>query len=119
MAIRLSDIFRVKDVGFDVVGGVIWRSISADTVATPGNGYIVDTTDGPVTLTLPAELTVKDAIGIKDLEGTFSTNNLTIARNGHNIQGLAENFIGNVNGISIEFSYADVDNGMTIVGGAW
>ena len=38
-------------------------------------------------MTLPATPTLGDEVSFVDYAGTFDTNNLTIGRNGHNIQG--------------------------------
>lgn len=116
---NLSAIFRVKDVGFEVVGGLKWEVITSNTVASAGKGYLIDTSGGAVTLTLPASMAINESIGIKDLKGSFSTNNLTIARNGNNIQGLAEDFIGDVDNMAVNLTYTDVTTGIAIVNGAW
>ena len=74
-------------------GGTSWQSvITADPgPAVAGNGYFCNTTGGAFNLTLPASPTIGDEITFVDYAGTFATNNLTIARNGKNIQGSAAN----------------------------
>jgi hypothetical protein len=52
-----------------------------------------DTTSGAWTLTLPATPSNGDTITVLDYAGTFDTNNLTIARNGSNIESLAEDLV--------------------------
>jgi len=49
----------------------------------------MNTTSGAITLTLPGSPTLGDEISFIDYAGTFDTNNLTIARNGKNINGSA------------------------------
>ena len=49
----------------------------------------MNTTSGAITLTLPASPTIGDEISFIDYAGTFDTNNLTVARNGKNINGTA------------------------------
>ncbi len=49
----------------------------------------MNTTGGAITLTLPASPTIGDEISFIDYAGTFDTNNLTVARNGKNINGSA------------------------------
>ena len=52
-----------------------------------GLGYFVDTTSAAITMTLPSSATRGDEISIIDYAGTFDTNNLTVGRNSHKIQG--------------------------------
>ena len=75
----------------DISGGASWQAvITADPAnAVAGNGYFCNTTGGAFTVTLPTAATIGDFISIIDYAGTFDTNNLTIGRNGHNIQGTA------------------------------
>jgi hypothetical protein len=75
----------------DISGGASWQAvITADPAnAVAGNGYFVNTTSAAFTITLPTSATIGDFISFIDYAGTFDTNNLTIGRNGHNIQGAA------------------------------
>ena len=75
----------------DVAGGASWQAvITADPAnAVAGNGYFVDTTSAAFTITLPTSAAIGDFISFIDYAGTFDTNNLTIGRNSHNIQGAA------------------------------
>jgi hypothetical protein len=75
----------------DISGGASWQAvITADPAnAVAGNGYFCNTTGGAFTVTLPTAATIGDFISFIDYAGTFDTNNLTIGRNGHNIQGTA------------------------------
>jgi hypothetical protein len=69
-----------------------WSAISSDTGAVVNNGYMVDTSGGPVVLTLPAAPASGESVGWLDGAGTFdTTNKLTFARNGLNIMGQAQN----------------------------
>jgi len=73
-------------------GAIDWQSvITGDTTMVAGRGYFVNTSGGAITMTLPAGGTAGDTIAIKDYAGTFGSNKVTIARNGHNIQGVANN----------------------------
>ena len=67
-------------------------AISANTTLVAGRRYFVDTTAAR-TLTLPASPTLGQEIVIFDATGSAGTNNITIARNGNNINSLAENAI--------------------------
>ena len=75
----------------EVTGGASWQAvIAADPgPAVAGYGYFCNTTGGAFSLTLPASPTIGDFVSFIDYAGTFDTNNLTIARNGKNIQGAA------------------------------
>jgi hypothetical protein len=75
----------------DISGGASWQAvITADPAnAVAGNGYFCNTTGAAFTVTLPTAATIGDFISFIDYAGTFDTNNLTIGRNGHNIQGTA------------------------------
>ena len=71
-------------------GSIEWQAVkTAAFNAVAGEGYFVNTTSGAITVTLPASPSSGDTIAIKDYAGTFASNALTIARNGKNIQGVA------------------------------
>jgi hypothetical protein len=99
-------------VGVDVN----WQSVitadgSTATTGVAGNGYFIDTTSNVHTFNLPASATLGDQIAIKDYAGTFNTNNLTIGRNGHNIQGVANNSLITTNRASLLLVYVDSTKG--------
>ena len=71
--------------------------------AANGEGYFVNTTGGAFTATLPAP-SAGDIVAIKDYAINFDTNNLTVARNGSNIQGGTADATLDVEGESINFS---------------
>ena len=74
----------------DISGGASWQAVkTADFNVTAGEGYFIDTTSTTITATLPSSPTLGDFVSFIDYAGTFDTNNLTIARNGKNIQGSA------------------------------
>ena len=65
--------------------GTFVEKTSAYT-AVAGDKLIVDTSSA-VTVTLPSSATIGDEIKIIDGTGNAATNNITIGRNGHKIQG--------------------------------
>ena len=75
----------------DNSGGTAWQAVSAAATISvaSGNGYFLNSTGNVITATLPASPTLGDEISFADYAGTFDTNNLTVARNGKNIQGAA------------------------------
>ena len=91
---------------------VEWQTVkTTDFTAVAGQGYFIDTTSAAVTVTLPASASLGDTIAIKDYTANFATNNCTIARNGHNIQGSAVNSILETNRASVVLVYADATKG--------
>jgi hypothetical protein len=89
-----------------------WQTVkTAAFNAVAGEGYFINTTSGVITVTLPTSASIGDQIAIKDYAGTFATNNLTIARNGHNIQGVANNSLISTNRASLVLVYVDATKG--------
>jgi hypothetical protein len=99
----------------EVVGGIIWNNISVDTFALRGNGYFVDTTLGQVVLTLPINPSFGDRIDIIDYVGDFATHNCIVARNGQKIMGLAENFVCDIDRLSMVMIYSGLTFGWRII----
>ena len=79
-----------------IVTGPASSAVSSNITMAANNNYFVDTSTAR-TLTLPASPTLGDTIVIYDASGTAATNNITIARNGSNINGVADNAIIDVN----------------------
>ena len=76
--------------GFGRNGSVNWQTSvkTADFTAASGEGYFIDTASvGAVTMTLPASPSVGDIVALKDYASNFATANLTINRNGSNLNG--------------------------------
>jgi len=98
------------------VNSVNWQSLitadgSTTTTAVAGEGYIIDTTSNTHTVNLPASPSAGDKVVIKDYAGTFGTNNVTINRNGNNIQGVANNSLISTNRASLTLVYVDATKG--------
>jgi hypothetical protein len=97
-------------------GALDWQAVitadgSTSTTGVAGRGYFIDTTSAAHTFTLPSSPTIGDTIAIVDYAGTFATNKLTIARNGNNIQGVANNSQLGTNRASITLVYVDATKG--------
>jgi len=99
--------------GFGRTGTVDWDTTAktASFTAVSGNGYFVNTTSGAVTMTLPATPSAGDIVAFKDYAGTFSTNNLTIGRNGSNLDGNAGDKAIDTNHTSMSLVYVDATQG--------
>lgn len=79
-----------------IVTGPTSSTVSSNVTLAANNNYFVNTSAAR-TLTLPASPTLGDTIAIYDATGTAATNNITIARNGSNINGVADDAIIDVN----------------------
>jgi len=74
----------------DISAGTAWQAVKTSAFnASAGEGYFVNTTSAAITATLPSSPTQGDEVSFIDYAGTFDSNNLTVARNGKNIQGSA------------------------------
>jgi hypothetical protein len=95
-----------------VSGGAAWQAVvtSSLTVVAKG-GYFVNTSGGVITATLPAAPVLGDFISFIDYNGTFDTNNLTIARNGKPIQGVAEDLTVSVERAGLTLVFTDDTQG--------
>ena len=94
------------------VKAISWQSVkTSDFTAVAGEGYFVDTTSSTITATLPASPSIGDIVAIKDYAGTFGTNELTIDRNGSNIQGNTNNSLISTNRASVVLVYVDATKG--------
>jgi len=96
-------------------GGNPWQTHTADgstalTVAA-NDRYFIDTTSGAQTVNLPASPLTGDQVHLLDLAGTFDTNNLTIARNGNNIMGLAADMTVSQENAALQFVYTGATHG--------
>jgi len=99
----------------EITGGTDWQTVkTSGFTAAAGEGYFCNTTSAAFTLTLPASATLGDEISIIDYAGTFDTNNLTINRNGHKIQGLSENMTVSVERAGFTLVYVDSTQGWLI-----
>lgn len=74
----------------------------------------VNTSSGPITVTLPSSPAKGDSIRFVDITNTFDTNNLTIARNGQPIMSLADNLVVGTEGAAFDLIYYDGTQGWRI-----
>jgi hypothetical protein len=95
-----------------ISGGASWQAVkTSGFTAVAGEGYFCNTTSAAFTLTLPASASIGDFISFVDYAGTFDTNNLTIARNGHNIQGAAADLTVSTERAANTLVYVDATQG--------
>ena len=91
-------------------GSTTYTAISSATTAVAGNAYIVDT-GAAVTVTLPASAAIGDTVAVIDGTGTAATNNITIGRNSHKIQGDAADMTVSLNRAAFELVYYNATHG--------
>ncbi|MDB2561677.1 hypothetical protein N9X67_04850 [Amylibacter sp.] len=98
------------------IPAVSWQSVvvsdgSTVTTMVAGNGYFVNNTSAAGLVKLPISASAGDTVAIKDYAGNFGTNNLTIQRNGHNIQGVANDSLISTDRASLTLVYVDATKG--------
>jgi hypothetical protein len=113
-------VIEVTTFGGSVVSGggnsaMTWNIASSNATMSANKGYFVDTSSAAITMTLPASPTLGDTIRINDLAGTFSTNNLTVARNGNKIQGSATDLVVHTNESSFGLVYSNSTYGWKVL----
>jgi hypothetical protein len=98
------------------INPVSWQSVvvsdgSTVTTMVAGRGYFVNNTSAAGIVKLPTSASAGDTIAIKDYAGNFATNKLTIQRNSHNIQGVANDSEISTNRASVQLVYIDATKG--------
>mgnify|MGYP003126195467 CR=1 FL=1 len=94
------------------VGGISWQAVKTNNfTAVAGEGYFINTTGGVITATLPASATIGNEISIIDYAGTADTNNITIGRNGHKIQGATSDMTVTTERAAFTLVYVDATQG--------
>jgi hypothetical protein len=104
---------QVSSFGTDSVANV---NATANYNINAGERLFANATTGAFTVTLPAAPNVGDTVQIIDVAGIFSTNNVTVARNGLRIQNLAEDLILNLNNAAITMIYSGATFGWVFIG---
>ena len=85
-------------------GGLQWSTISTNTIAVKGKGYILDSAAGVFTVTLPAAPALGDTIGFAGL-GSIETNNVTIGMNSLKMNGATDDLLVDLNYCYFEIMY--------------
>ena len=89
-----------------------WQAVkTTGFTASAGEGYFCNTTSSAFTLTLPSSATLGDTISIIDYAGTFDSNNLTVGRNSHKIQGDASDLVVASERAGFTLVYVDATQG--------
>jgi hypothetical protein len=88
-----------------------WQSVSAHYTASVGDKVIVDSSSSALTITLPPNPSFGDEVHIIDGAGNSETYNITINRNGRNIEETADDFEIDVDGAAFNFVYYNSQRG--------
>ena len=101
------------------LAGSYYATMEFVTVTTsqnimPNVRYALDSSVTGITLTLPASLNIGDTFYFSDTEGQLKDNPVTIARNGHLILGLDEDFLQDINYSPLNLVYSGATEGMVL-----
>ena len=86
--------------------------VSGNVTATLGKIFAAD---GAHTITLPASPSAGDNVIVLDISGTASTANITVAANGNNITGAADDLLLDVDNASVSLVYINSTYGWGVL----
>ncbi len=94
-------------------GGIVdWQAVvTGATTMVAGRGYFVNTSSSAFTMTLPSSASRGDEVHIIDYGATFDTNNITIGRNSHKIQGASSDLTVATERAAFTLVYVDSTQG--------
>jgi len=107
-----------SQTGFGRTGTVDWVTTpvtSTPTTGVSGKGYFVNSTGAIKTINLPASPSAGDIMAVSDYAQTAASYNITIGRNGSNIQGDASDLVLSNSGVSITLVYVDGTKGWIVI----
>ena len=118
-----EQVLRVNTAGTDLeyadaVGGAAWALKTGAYTAVAGDGVMVDTSSSAITITLPISSgppSLGDFVRVLDATGNSATNNITVARNGNNIQGAAADLTIATNRAAIGLVYVNAAQGWVLI----
>ena len=113
----LTDAAGDGNLSWTTPAGGFSTSIKTSTYTAVSGDEIFGDTDtiGAFTIDLPASATIGDRVRILDAKDNWATNNLTVGRNGHNINGDASDLVLDIDGAWVELIYMDVTEGWRIM----
>ena len=87
-------------------------------LAVKGDDLLVDVTSGAVTINLPASPVLGDQpVGITHLDGTITSNNITVGRNGNNIMAIAQDMVVSTTYATMVLGFSDTARGWRLIRG--
>ena len=88
---------------------------SATYTTVNGDQVLIDTSgsgiNGPITINLPASPVIGNEVTFIDSGNNFASNNLTVGRNGSNINGAASNLVVSANASAFTLVYVNATRG--------
>ena len=116
-AAALNDELKVAsfETTSEITRSNTWTAPSGTVSAAAGDKLFIDTSGGARTVTLPSSATMGDEIRIIDVTGNAGTNNITVSRNGHNIQGTASDLVINIARAGVGLAYFNVAQGWLLI----
>ncbi|MBP98666.1 hypothetical protein CMK18_22165 [Candidatus Poribacteria bacterium] len=105
-----------RKLSFDGIAGsdADWTVKSAAYTAVTGDALLLDASGGAFTITLPAAAVEDDYIDFADATGHLKDNNVTLARNGLKIMGLAEDLVVDTKNIGFRLTYYNTAQGWRV-----
>ena len=92
-----------------------WEIKTSGFTAVASRGYFVDTSSSAVTATLPSSASIGDTIRFVDHTASFDTNNLTVGRNSHKIQGATSDMTVATERAGFALVYTDANQGWVLM----
>lgn len=88
--------------------------ISSNTQAKDGYNYMLDSSLGSFTLTLPSVVTSGSRVSVADGTNSLQAYPVTVERNGSLINGMADNLEVNINNIQFTLTYINATTGWKV-----
>lgn len=101
--ITIDDLSTAADI---TASQTSWTTVNSAQTVAANTRYLVDSSAASFTLTLPASPTAGQFVEFADQEGCFATYNVTLARNGSNILGAANDLVLNVDNAVVRLVYS-------------
>ena len=116
-AAALNDELKVAsfETTSEITRSNTWTAPSGVVSAAAGDKLFIDTSGGARTVTLPSSATMGDEIRIIDVTGNAGTNNITVSRNGHKIQGAASDLVINIARAGTGLAYYNATQGWVLI----
>ena len=110
-----ADLRIIASVGVPAIGvAKVDKTVTTTYTATVGEKIMTDSSGAAFTITLPASPSFGDEIEFFDATDSWVPNNVTLNRNGLNINGSAANFLLNVDGGKARLKYFNAAQGWRV-----